>query len=224
MKIQMARAIFTSTVGRNLRLIRQHAVLVIKHLQPARVLGFLRRDFIATGDQYHVPVVGRDTHLVRKDTGVDRRLLDLRTWREIRVDPIDPQRAGVIKGHQQVLRGNVGGHMNRAGRQPDRFSVQAQGATRRVNAVCRHMMIGARRTVARGAAAGGDIKIFSRHMWPAVLHAGGQTHRVAPNQRGVGDVNIEMHQLFTDVCVQRNLARTRLRMGKAGNNHATGNE
>src|SRR5439155_16601240 len=171
--------------------IAQYAVVVLVDFEKAGVFGFLFRPFVAARDEHHVLVVGRHAHLVREDRRVYRpRLLHLFARREILVDAIDAQRAGVIERDEDVLRRDVGRHVDRPRRQLDGLAVLRQRAGRRIDPERSDVVLGAGGTVARSAAARRDVEIPPPRVRPRVLHARRQLDAAFPDQLGLVDVDV----------------------------------
>jgi hypothetical protein len=90
MKIEVARPKAIATIRRDRRLVGQHAVTVIEHLQRPRLLGLPARGVMAARHQDDLLVIEADSHLVAVDAGVDRLgLRDLRARGHVRIDAID---------------------------------------------------------------------------------------------------------------------------------------
>src|SRR5262245_5572821 len=118
MKVKMSRAKFLTSVWRDRYFVRQHTILVVEHLQCARVLRLGWGAFIAARDQDCQSIVGRHAHLVGKDAGVDwTGLSHLLTRREVFVDAIDAHGTRIVERYQDVLRRNVRAHVNGTRRQ-----------------------------------------------------------------------------------------------------------
>jgi hypothetical protein len=219
MKIEMSRPEIPASVGGDRHLAGQYPVLVVEDLERAGVFGFGRRAFVAPRHQDRQPVVGRDAHLMREDAGIDRsRLLHFLAGREVGVDPVHAERARIVERDQDVLGGDVRGHVDRPRGQPDRLAMLGEGAADRVDAKRGHVMLGARRSVSGRAAAGRHVQIAPRDVRPGVLHAGGQGNGGALRQRGARDVDVVVREIGPDVGIERDPAR--LRLGERGSRRA----
>jgi hypothetical protein len=143
-------------------------------------------------------------HLVPVNAGVDQfRLTHFVTGGCIRIDAVDPKRARIAEGDQQMIGRDVGRHMDRAGRQRYRFAVRRKPARSRIDAERRHVMLVPGRARPRRAVAGSDIKISARRMRPGIMHIGRQGDGAAPDQRGRLDVDVILRELGPDAGVKR---------------------
>jgi hypothetical protein len=132
----------------------------LENLERPRLFRFARGGVVTAGDEDRQPVVGADPHLVPVNAGVDRfRLTHFVTGGCIRIDAVDPKRARIAEGDQQMIGRDVGRHMDRAGRQRYRFAVRRKPARSRIDAERRHVMLVAGRARPRRAVAGSDIEI-----------------------------------------------------------------
>jgi len=222
MEIEMPRPKVPTSVGGDRHSISQHTVLVVEDFERTGVFGLGRGAFVAARDQDRQPVVRCDAHLMREDASVDRAwLLHFLAGREVGVDPIHAYRARIVERDQDVLRGDVRGHVDRPSGQPDRLTVPGERATGGVDAKRGDVMLGPRRSVSGCAAAGRDVQIPPRDVRPGVLHASGQGDGGALGQRGARDVDVVMREIGPDVGVERDLARLRLGERDSRCAHAT---
>ena len=225
MKIKMPRAELLSSVGRDGHLVRQHAVLVVEDFQRARVLRFGRGALVSAGYQDRQSIVGGHAHLMGVDAGVDgARLLDLVARREVLVDAVDAHGTRIVKCYQDILRRNVGAHVDGARRQPYRRTVRRQSATRRIDAERGYVMLGPGRRGTWCAAAGRHIKIASRCMRPAILHGRRQRDRRTLDQLRTRDIHVVMREIGSDICIERELVGRRLGRSQPGRGNAACNK
>ena len=210
MKIEVSRAEFFSSIGRNRDLVGQHPVLVVEDLQRARIFRLGRGAFIAAGHQDRQPIVGRHAYLMRVDAGVDlARLLDFFAGREVRVDAIDPHRTRIVERHQNKLRRNICADVYRSCRQPDRRAVRRQGAGRRVDRQRGDVVLGPLSAGAGSTVAARNIEIAPRSMRPGILHTGWQGDRLALHQLASRDIYVVMRQIGPDIGIERDFLRCR---------------
>ena len=129
MEIEVARPKPVAAIRRDRHHAGQPPIPVAEDLEGARFFGFVSGGIVAARDEDRQPVVQADPHLVPIDAGVDRlRLGDLIARRGVRVDPIDPQSARIAEGDEQMLGRDIGGHVDRPGRQRYRLTVRRQRA------------------------------------------------------------------------------------------------
>ncbi len=200
----MTRAEAVTAVWRHRHLVGQQPVSVLENLKCPRLFRSARGGVMTACDKDRQPIVGADPHLVPVDAGVDRvRLKHFVAGGCVGIDAVDPERARIAEGDQQVFGGDVGRHMDWAGRQRYRLAVRRQRTPSRIDPERRHVMPVARRACPRRAVAGGDIEIPARCVRPGIMHIGRQGDGAAPNQRGGLDVYIIMSELGPDTGVKR---------------------
>ena len=155
------------------------------------------------------------------DAGVDvTRLVHLIAWREVRVDAVDASGTRIVERDQNMLRGNVRRHMDRARRQPYRRTVLRQTAALRIDAQRGDVMLGADRARTWSTAAGRNIKITSRCVRPGILHARRQCDRLASGQPCTLYIDVPVRQIRPHVCVERDLWGCGLGGSQSGCGHA----
>ena len=204
MKIEMPRPEAVAAAGRHRNFAGQQPVLIAEDLQRPRFFRLAGGGVMTARDQDRQPVVEADADLMRVNAGVDRlALCDLGAGRGVRVDAVDLEAARVAEGDQQVVRGNVAGHMDRPGRQRDRSPVRRERAGGAIDAQSADMVLVADKTAnARGAVARCDIEVIPRGVRPGVMDIGGQADRAAAGQGRVVDINIVMRQLRPDTGIE----------------------
>src|SRR6516162_4335230 len=99
--------------------------------------------------------------------------------------------------------------MDRTRWQPYRCTVRRQRAVLRINGERGDVMLGPRRAVTRSAAAGRNVKMASRDMRPGILDTSGQPDRATLDQFA-RDIDVEVRQFGSDICIERDLLRRRL--------------
>ena len=207
----MSRTEAITAIRRDRDFLGQLPLPVREDLQRTRLFRFAEGGVMAAGNEDHCAVVQPDTDLVRVDTGVDRlRLHDLRARRCVGVDTINPKSARIAERDQQVLGRNVGGHVDRAGRQCDRIAMRGQSARSGINTERTPVLFVAGRTHTRGAVARRDVEEPARSMWPSVVNVRRQRHRASLGQCGGVNVHIIVGQLRPDAGVERYFMRVRL--------------
>src|SRR5215831_7379653 len=141
-----------------------------------------------------------------EDAGVDRpRLLHLFSRRKILVDAIDPHCARIVERDQNIFGGYIGADVDWAGRQPYRYTVRRQRASRGINGECGDVMLGSLGPVAGGAAAARYIEIASRRMRPGILYGCRQRDRLTLDQLRARDIHVVMREIGPDICIERDL-------------------
>ena len=129
MKVEMAGPEAVTAVWRHRDLVGQQPVLVLEHLERPRLFRFAGGGVMTACDENHQSVIWADPHLVPVDAGVDRLwLTHFVTGGRVWIDAVDPDRARIAEGDQQVIGGNVGRHVDRSGRQRYRLAVWRQRA------------------------------------------------------------------------------------------------
>ncbi len=217
----MARAETVAAIGRHRNFIRQQPLPVGEDLQRARLFRLAGGGVVAARDENHGLVVQPHPYLVRVDAGVySLSLHDLRTRRRVGVDPINPKSARITERDQQVLGGNIGGHVYRAGWQCDRIAVRRQRPRARVNTERGHVMLVAGRTHPGRAVARRHVKIPPRGVRPRIMDVRRQSHDTPLVQRGAVDVYIVLRELLPDAGVERYFIRARLAW--CGSRHGSG--
>src|SRR5207245_10095820 len=125
--------------------------------------------FVAARREDRQPIVGRDPYLMREDASVDRaRLLHFLAGRKVGVDPIYAQRAWIVERDQDVLRGDVRGHVDRPSGQPDRLTVLGERASGGGCAKRGWRVVGPRRAGPGGPAAGTRARVSPCDVRPGV--------------------------------------------------------
>lgn len=202
MKVQVSRAEVSAAVGCDRHAVGQHAVPVIECLQRSRVFRPGSSSLVTAGDQNRFPVVGRDAHLMGEYAGVDGAGLFHRfARREVLVDSVNVQGAGIIERNEDVLGRDVRGHVDGPRRQRYRLTVPRERAARRIDAKRGHVMVGSCWSVTRCAAARRHVQIASRRVGPGVLHARKQGDRRPLDERSTRDIYVVVREFSSDVGV-----------------------
>ena len=214
MEVEVARAELLAAVRRDGDFVLQNPVAVLKDLQGAGILRLGGRALIAARHQHRQLVVGGRADLMGENAGIDRAgLLHLFARAEILVDAVHPHRARIIERDEDVLRRNVGAHVDGPGRQLYRLAMLRESTGLRIDRERGDVVLGPLPAITGLAVAARDIEIAPRCMRPGILHARRQRHRVALDQLRLGDINVVMRQIGADIRIQRHLLRRGLLRG-----------